>query len=336
MPRKELKGILAVGVIVLLGAVLAARPDLAWLLFADTAGIPQSDRSNVAAELAPTAAKDGKAPTETRTALSSPQASPSQDRPKPAPGQGKPAEARDTITAKAAEPRSTPEAARTAVAESSKFDVVRIDPEGASVFAGRAPANARVTVLANGQPVATATANASGEWSSVIERSFPSGEVKLSLRTAPGGQGPETAGQSVQITIAARPSRPEPADTKVAAKARAVSAPSPITFVYDEDTLTEPGRKEIAALTEFLRQRRFETITLTGHADSRGSDEYNMELSRRRLESVTRFLRAAGYTGKVVLMPMGKREPFATAQREGMSKEDAFQLDRRVELRASP
>ena len=47
-----------------------------------------------------------------------------------------------------------PEDDRTAEAAPSKFDVARIDPEGASIFAGRAPANAQVT--ANGRPVATA------------------------------------------------------------------------------------------------------------------------------------------------------------------------------------
>src|SRR5262245_16583448 len=47
---------------------------------------------------------------------------------------------------------------QTSAPEGAKFDVVRIDPEGASVFAGRAPANAQVIVLANGEIVATTKA----------------------------------------------------------------------------------------------------------------------------------------------------------------------------------
>ena len=43
-----------------------------------------------------------------------------------------------------------------------KFDVVRIDPDGASVFAGRAAAHTSVTVLANSEPIASARADANG------------------------------------------------------------------------------------------------------------------------------------------------------------------------------
>jgi outer membrane protein OmpA-like peptidoglycan-associated protein len=220
---------------------------------------------------------------------------------------------------------------QTAAPESSKFDVVRIDPDGASVFAGRAPANAQVTVLANGQAVAAAKADENGQWATVIERPFASGDYQLSLRTKPSGGGAETAGQSVSITIAAN-ARPTTTDAKAVAVVGQASAPAPITFVYDEANFTPAGRKEAALLTEFLRRRQLDSITLTGHADERGSDEFNMELSRRRLDTVARFLREAGYTGKLVLVPKGRREPFPIADRDRLPKEDAFQLDRRVEL----
>ena len=73
--------------------------------------------------------------------------------------------------------------------------------------------------------------------------------------------------------------------------------------------------------------------TLTGHADERGSDPYNLRLSQERLDAVVRYLREAGFTGKLVLIPMGKREPFAGAERGHLSEVEAFALDRRVELK---
>src|SRR5581483_1118427 len=161
----------------------------------------------------------------------------------------------------------------------------------------------------NDTPVATARADDTGAWATVIEKRLPSGDVQLSLRAKPSGPAAEAAGQSVRITIAAAP----PAARSEAKPATAgVKPPAPITFVYDEATFTNPGRQEMVALTEFLRQRRLETVTLSGHADSRGSDAYNMELSRQRLEAVARHLREAGYKGKLVLVPKGKREPYAT------------------------
>ena len=59
------------------------------------------------------------------------------------------------------------------------FDVVRIAPDGVSVFAGRAPANALVTVMANGKPVATATADSNGEWSIVVDRQYAPGQISF-------------------------------------------------------------------------------------------------------------------------------------------------------------
>ncbi|TMJ71125.1 MAG: OmpA family protein [Alphaproteobacteria bacterium] len=213
---------------------------------------------------------------------------------------------------------------------SSTFDVVRIDPDGASVFAGRAPANASVTVSANEKPVATAKANEDGQWAAVIDRQFAPGEYQLSLTAKPSGTGTQLSGQSVRITIASS-ARPTPADVKVAAPL--MPAPAPITFPYDEASVTAAGRQQAAALSDFLRQRKLDVVTLSGHADERGSDEYNMQLSRNRLESVARFLRDTGYAGKLVLLPKGKTEPVTGIDRGKLSKEDAFQLDRRVELR---
>ncbi len=290
MPRKELTGFFAAGVIVLVAAIFALRFDLVALLF------PHAPA---------TANSDAKRPTGTRSASA----------------------AKAVLSS-----RLLPEGDLAAATGSSKFDVVRIDPEGASVFAGRAPANAQVTVLANEQPVATAMANENGEWATVIERPFASGDYQLSLRAKPSGPGAETAGQSVRVTIAAS-ARPVASDAKAVAVAGHASAPVPITFVYDEATFTPVGRKEAATLTAFLRQRHLDSVTLTGHADSRGSDDYNMELSRQRLETVARFLREAGYTGKLVLVPKGKQEPFLSAERDRLPTEEAFQLDRRVELR---
>ena len=114
--------------------------------------------------------------------------------------------------------------------------------------------------------------------------------------------------------------------------ARRPPVPAPIMFPYDEADIATVASKQAAALSAFLRQRQPDAVTLSGHADSRGSDEYNMQLSQQRLESVARYLRASGYAGKLVLVPKGKREPYVGTDRDKLSQEDAFQLDRRVEL----
>jgi outer membrane protein OmpA-like peptidoglycan-associated protein len=224
-------------------------------------------------------------------------------------------------------------------AYSSKFDVVRIDPEGASVFAGRAPPNAQVTVLANGEAVATTKADENGQWASVVEHPFSPGEYRLSLRARSNESPTDTIGGSVRITITADPHpRPAPSPSMKASAQRKEAVPSPpapITFAYNETNFTPVGRQRAAALSEFLNNQKLASVTLSGHADERGSDEFNIELSRQRLETVAHYLRESGYTGELKLIPKGKREPYPSADRDRLPREDAFQLDRRVELHLS-
>ena len=81
------------------------------------------------------------------------------------------------------------------------FDVVNIDPEGTSVFAGQAPTNSSVSVLANGREVATATADETGAWAIVTARKLAAGDYEFSL-SARSPQHGVTAGQSVRMVIA--------------------------------------------------------------------------------------------------------------------------------------
>ena len=230
----------------------------------------------------------------------------------------------------AAAPPLKPSSARRAAeekgaeADKPKFDVVRINPDGASVFAGRAAAESTVTVLANGMPIASPRADENGEWAVVLEHNFAAGDYQLSLGSTPGKP---ADGQTVRITIA-------PTETGSDMQATSVSPviPKPITFVYDEASFTLDGRRAAAALSEYLRLQRLETVTLSGHADERGSQPYNMELSRQRLHTVERYLRDHGFAGRFVLTPKGKMEPFGVAGRRSLAKDDAYQLDRRVEL----
>lgn len=129
------------------------------------------------------------------------------------------------------------------------------------------------------------------------------------------------------------------ANTFPAATAKPESAPAPeiipipMQFVFREASLTDEGRRAVSLLEEYLKLKKFAQITLSGHADERGSVDLNMDLSRQRLETVKKLLREGGYTGEITLLPKGKAEPFAGVDRKRIPREDLMQLDRRVELR---
>lgn len=84
---------------------------------------------------------------------------------------------------------------------------------------------------------------------------------------------------------------------------------SGILFDVNKSNLKGPVKDELSQLAVILNKYADTNILLAGHTDSTGSDEYNMELSRRRAESVQTFL-----VGQNV-----KRERMAT---EGYGKTD--------------
>jgi len=129
--------------------------------------------------------------------------------------------------------------------------------------------------------------------------------------------------------VAPAPSVPEP---RPEAPVTHKSVPVPITFIYNEANFTGDGKKAAALLLEYLQLKHFPKISLTGHADERGTDEFNMELSRERLDTVAHYLKENGYKGRLELIPKGETEPFTGVVRSEYPPEELFQLDRRVEL----
>jgi nucleoid-associated protein YgaU len=103
------------------------------------------------------------------------------------------AEANPTADQQAALPPATAEAPP-AQPESGQpsFDVVRVDPTGTLVIAGRADPDSEVTVTSDGKVIGTATADANGEWVMLPEQPMPAGKHQLGLSAElPDGRGLE-------------------------------------------------------------------------------------------------------------------------------------------------
>jgi len=65
---------------------------------------------------------------------------------------------------------------------------------------------------------------------------------------------------------------------------------SGILFDVDKSNLKDPYKGELSQLATILNKYEDTNILLAGHTDSTGSDEYNLELSRRRAGSVANYL----------------------------------------------
>jgi outer membrane protein OmpA-like peptidoglycan-associated protein len=110
------------------------------------------------------------------------------------------------------------------------------------------------------------------------------------------------------------------------------AVPVPITFEYAKTKFTPIGEQAVRELADALREQRPARITLIGHTDVRGSDENNMKLSEARAEAVATYLREAGVGTVVETKGVGASEPVKLLDSAGLSQDDIYALNRRVEF----
>jgi peptidoglycan-associated lipoprotein len=80
----------------------------------------------------------------------------------------------------------------------------------------------------------------------------------------------------------------------------------------DSSELTAEGRSILNAQAIWLRQYSSYPITVEGHADERGTREYNIALGARRGETTKNFLIAQGInSGRIRTISYGKERPVA-------------------------
>jgi hypothetical protein len=122
----------------------------------------------------------------------------------PKPGESQPAE---TAPSK---PTSVP-----------SFDVVRIEPTGEGVIAGRAQPGWTITLESGGNKIAETKADEEGAWSVVLDKPLAAGDHSLALRaTSPDGTQALTGQQPVQVAVS------KPGEAVVAQKEPAAPEPT--------------------------------------------------------------------------------------------------------------
>jgi outer membrane protein OmpA-like peptidoglycan-associated protein len=103
---------------------------------------------------------------------------------------------------------------------------------------------------------------------------------------------------------------------------------SGILFDVNKATLRPASEAELTKLAAILNKYPDTNILLEGHTDATGSDEYNLDLSRLRAQSVSAFLASqAVASNRFSIMGYGESQPIATNDTE-----EGRQLNRRVEV----
>lgn len=102
-----------------------------------------------------------------------------------------------------------------------------------------------------------------------------------------------------------------------------------VYFEFDRFELTEKAKELLAQVGDMLKAEERFVVTVEGHTDARGTEDYNMTLGGKRAMKVKEFLVAYGISSdRMETVSYGKEKPKV----EGAS-EDAYSQNRRANFR---
>ena len=99
-------------------------------------------------------------------------------------------------------------------------------------------------------------------------------------------------------------------------------------------TVKKEAQASLDLLYNFLSQNESVKIEISGHTDSRGNEEYNLELSQDRAESVREQMIERGITAnRMTAKGYGESEPIAPNENaDGSDNPKGRRLNRRTEI----
>ena len=219
----------------------------------------------------------------------------------------------------------------------------------ALVFAGELPRRQKATLVLNATGSTSSTASYNPKFQIIVpldeatrggsipEISGMSGmrpNTASSLQPATGGG--STLGAAGQATSNLQ--TVEALKTELGAvqtdRGTVVSLPGDVTFDFDKATIRDSARGTLDSLAELILAGGEGQITIEGHTDSMGDDDYNKRLSEQRAAAVKAYLATKGVAeGRVRTIGLGELRPAApNARPDGTDDEAGRQRNRRVEV----
>ena len=91
----------------------------------------------------------------------------------------------------------------------------------------------------------------------------------------------------------------------------------PVFFALDSVVLSEEARGILQKNADWLKNRGTAKVMVEGHADSRGTNEYNLALSDRRAAAVREYVVSLGIAAdRVTSVAKGEEQPFCKEETE--------------------
>jgi peptidoglycan-associated lipoprotein len=111
-------------------------------------------------------------------------------------------------------------------------------------------------------------------------------------------------------------------------KEKALRENQTIYFAFDNSTIAGDYEDMLAAHAAYLSKDASLKVTIEGHADERGTPEYNIALGERRAQAVAKYIQALGVQAdQISIVSYGEEKPLLLGQ-----SEDAYAKNRRAVL----
>jgi outer membrane protein OmpA-like peptidoglycan-associated protein len=111
-----------------------------------------------------------------------------------------------------------------------------------------------------------------------------------------------------------------------------VTLAADVLFRFDKATLSPKARDRIGEVAARIRDDSPATVTVDGYTDAKGSNSYNLRLSRRRAQAVAVALRRRG-APRLVVRGHGEADPVArNTNEDGSDNPEGRARNRRVTI----
>lgn len=110
-----------------------------------------------------------------------------------------------------------------------------------------------------------------------------------------------------------------------------------ITFDYDKSVIGG-NKSELDKLVDYMKKYKTVKIEVAGYTDSKGSDEYNLALSRRRADAVASYIASKGVSrSRITTVGNGESRPIAANENpDGSDNPEGRAKNRRTEITVIP
>ena len=106
-----------------------------------------------------------------------------------------------------------------------------------------------------------------------------------------------------------------------------------IFFDFDKSNIRKDAAVTLNVLVDLMKKYPSMEVEVSAHTDARGSDQYNLDLSKRRAASTLEYLVSQGIErNRLKSIGYGEMQPLNDCVKEGICDDDQYDINRRCEF----